>query len=57
MFIEVTSNNGNKILINLNAVEDIINSTIYFRNRGDYVSCKESYVEILEKIKAVGAMR
>lgn len=57
MFIEVTSTNNTKVLVNLNAVEDIIKSTIYFTTKGDFVNCKETYEELKEKIKNTGAIQ
>jgi hypothetical protein len=55
MFIEVTSTNGSKILVNLAHVCEVIKSTIYFTNKNEYVNCVESYDTIKQKIQMAGA--
>lgn len=55
-FIEITAKDGRKRLLNINRIEEVVNSTIYL----DVVNliafeCEESYEEIKEKIaEAVG---
>lgn len=54
MFIEVTSTSNSKILVNINEVQDIIKSTIYFKTKGDFINCKETYDEIKNKLAQAG---
>lgn len=60
-FIEVMAKDGRKRLLNINRIEEVINSTIYLdvinpdAFEQDHVECKESYEEIKAKIaEAVG---
>lgn len=55
-FIEITAKDGRKRLLNINRIEEVINSTIYLdvinpdAVEQDHVKCEESYEEIKAKI-------
>lgn len=55
-FIEVTTKSGNKVLINIEEISDIIDTTedgkcvIYLKNPETYYTTQESYEEIKMKL-------
>lgn len=55
-FIEITAKDGRKHLLNINRIEEIIDSTIYLDvvnphcDEQDFIFCEESYEEIKAKI-------
>lgn len=60
-FIEVMETDGRERLLNINHIEEVINSTIYLDviipncDEQDHIFCEESYEEIKAKIaEAVG---
>lgn len=53
-FIEVTDSNGDKRLINVNLITDIVNNIIYLNcgaiGEQTSINCKESYEQIKDMI-------